>query len=93
MFSYFESTFIEKFLWESGISNFGHVTVSRNGNSFFGLHFETVHFLNVCLFVCLFVFVLFCLFVCFFFGFFVFLTLGVYRYGISFVPKFLKESN
>ena len=26
MFSYFEPTFIEKFLWESGFSNFGHVT-------------------------------------------------------------------
>ena len=27
MFSYFEPNFIEKFYWESGFSNFGHVTI------------------------------------------------------------------
>ena len=27
MFSYFEPNFIEKFHWESGFSNFGHVTI------------------------------------------------------------------
>ena len=40
MFSYFEANFIEKFLWESGFSNFG-----QNENRLFGRHFETVqHF-------------------------------------------------
>ena len=29
MFSYFEPNFIEKFFWENGFSNFGHVTVIR----------------------------------------------------------------
>ena len=27
MFSYFEPNFIEKFFWERGLSNFGHVTI------------------------------------------------------------------
>ena len=29
MFSYFEPNFIEKFHWESGFSNFDHVTIFR----------------------------------------------------------------
>ena len=47
MFFNFEPNFIEKFLWKSGFSNFGHVTFLRNENSFFGRHFETKHFLIV----------------------------------------------
>ena len=51
---------------------------SQNENSFFGGHFETQHFLMF-----------------FFFFFFLLIYdffLGVYRYGVSFVPKFLQES-
>ena len=45
MFSYFEPNFIEKFLWESGYSNFGQKKMTRNKNQLFGRHFETVqHF-------------------------------------------------
>ena len=43
MFFDFDPKFIEKFLWESGFSNFGHVTVF----SFFGRHFETKNFVIV----------------------------------------------
>ena len=32
MFSYFEPNFIEKFFWESGFSNFGHMTVFAKWN-------------------------------------------------------------
>ena len=32
MFSYFERNFIGKFLWESGFSNFGHVTIFAKQN-------------------------------------------------------------
>ena len=47
-FSYFEPNFIEKFLWESGFSNFGQIEMTRNKNRLFGRHFKTVqhfHFL------------------------------------------------
>ena len=47
MFSYFEPNFINKLLWESVFSNFGHVIFSGNENLFFGRQFETEHFLNV----------------------------------------------
>ena len=48
MFSYFELNFIEKFHWESGFSNFGHVTIfMKQKLGFFCCHFETKHFLNV----------------------------------------------
>ena len=48
MFLNFEPNFKEKFLWESGFSNFGHLTFfSRKENSIFGQHFETKHFLIV----------------------------------------------
>ena len=47
MFFNFEPNFIEKFLWESGFPNFGHVTFLQNDNSFFGRLFETKHFLIV----------------------------------------------
>ena len=43
MFFYFESNFIEKFLWKSGFSNFGHATLSKI--RFFGRYFETEYFL------------------------------------------------
>ena len=51
MFSYFEPNFIEKFFWESGFSNFGHMSVffffffSREMeiSIFSGRHFETVN--------------------------------------------------
>ena len=43
MISYFEPNFIEKFLWESGFSNFGQIKMSGNENRLFGRHFETVH--------------------------------------------------
>ena len=45
MFFYFEPNFIEKFLWESGFSNFGKIEMMRNKIRLFGRHFETVqHF-------------------------------------------------
>ena len=45
MFSDLEPNFIEKFLWESGFSNFGQIEMTRNKNRLFGSHFETVqHF-------------------------------------------------
>ena len=44
MFSYFEPDFIEKFFWESGFSNLGHMTVFVRQNFVFGHHFETEHF-------------------------------------------------
>ena len=47
MFFNFEPNFIEKFLWESGFSNFGHVTIFAKRKFVFGRHFETKHFLIV----------------------------------------------
>ena len=44
MFFNFEPNVIEKYLWESGFSNFGYVTFSQNKNLCFGCHFETKHF-------------------------------------------------
>ena len=45
MFSYFEPNCIEKFLWESGFSNFGqYQNVTRNKNRLFGRYFETVQY-------------------------------------------------
>ena len=46
------ANFVEIFLWESGFSNFGHVTISRSENLFFGRHFETVLFFGVLFFCC-----------------------------------------
>ena len=40
MFSYFEPNFIEKFLWESGFSNFGQIEMTRNKNRLFGRHLK-----------------------------------------------------
>ena len=59
MFFNFEANFVEKFLWESGFSNFGHVTqvFSRSQNPFFGRHFETVQrFILFILFIYLFIY-------------------------------------
>ena len=46
MFSYFEPNFIEKFHWESGFSNFGHVIIFAKRKFIFGGHFETQQFFN-----------------------------------------------
>ena len=44
MFFLYEPSFIEKILWGSGFSNFGHVTVSsQNENQYIGHHFEKVN--------------------------------------------------
>ena len=77
MFSYFEPTFIEKFDWESGFSNFGHVIIFVKRKFIFWRPFwNATFFFNV------------------FFFFFadLWFFLGVYKYGVSFVPKFLQES-
>ena len=49
MFSYFEPNFFEKFHWERGFSNFGHVTIfaKRKFGFLGGFHFESQHFFNV----------------------------------------------
>ena len=47
MISYFEPNFIEKFLWESGFSNFRRTEMTRNEHRLFGRHFETVQIFNI----------------------------------------------
>ena len=42
---YFEPNFVDKFIWESGFSNFGNVNFLQNENLFFGRHFEPIHFM------------------------------------------------
>ena len=76
MFFNFEQNFIEQFLRESGLSNFGHVNFSRNENSFFGRQFDTKHFLNflIDLFADNMV------------------VLGAYTYGASFLPKLWRKN-
>ena len=73
MFFNFEPTFIEKFLWESGFSNFGHVTIFAKQKFVFWSPFwnETYFDRSFCWYM---------------------VVLGVYTYGSSFVPKFLRES-
>ena len=44
MFFNFEPTLIEKFLWESGFSNFSYVTFLQDEYSLICRHFETKHF-------------------------------------------------
>ena len=73
MFSYFELNFIEKYVWESGFSNFGHVTTFAKQKFVF---LATILKRNI--------------FECSFYSFMG--VLGIYRYGVSFVPKFLPES-
>ena len=72
MFSYFEPNFIEKFHWESGFSNFGHVIIFAKRKFIFWRPFW-----NATFFKCFFLLI---------YDFF----LGVYKYGVSFVPKFLQ---
>ena len=72
MFFNFEPNFIEKFLWESVFSNFGHVTFFAK-RKIFDRHFETKHFMIVL------------------FADNYMVILGIYTYGASFVPKFLRK--
>ena len=83
MFSYFEPNFIEKFLWESGFSNFGQnrseikigylAAIFKRYNNFIFFFF---------LFLFLFLF-LFCRIVIFY---------SPYIYGANFIAKFGWES-
>ena len=61
MFFYFEPNFIEKFLWESGFSNFGHVTFFTkrkfvfwppfwNGAKFFHFFSGNMVVISVCIY-------------------------------------------
>ena len=46
MFSYFEPNFIEKFHWESGFSNFGHVIIFAKRKLIFWRPFWNATFFN-----------------------------------------------
>ena len=49
MFFNFKPNFIEKFVWETGFSNFGHVTVLRNDDLFWNETFLIVLFASIVL--------------------------------------------
>ena len=81
MFSYFEPNFLEKFHWESGFSNFDHVTIlAKQKLVFFFFFLAAILKHNILL--------MFFLLIYGSFG-----TIWVYTdHGASFVPKFLRES-
>ena len=57
MLSYYEPKFIEKFLWESGVLNFGKIRNDAYKNWLFCRHFEIVkHFVLFFYFIYLFIF-------------------------------------
>ena len=73
LYSPTEPNFIEKFLWESGFSIFGHMTIFAKQKFDFWPPFWTEHFFKM-------------------FFLLIYGCLGVYKHGVSFVLKFLRES-
>ena len=73
---YFDQNLIEKCHWESGYSNFGHMTWFAKWKSILWSPFWNAKFLDFRIFF-----------------FWIMVVLDVYRYGESFVWKFLRESS
>ena len=51
MFSYFEPSFIEKFLWESGFQILAKIEMRRNKNRLFGRHWNGTTFSRIVIFI------------------------------------------
>ena len=91
MFSYFEPNFIEKFLWESGFSNFAKIEMTQNKNRLLKYLVAIFKWFNI-LFNFLFLFFFLILFLIFFlFSIYLFIYLCFCRIMIFYIHAYIVQ--